>query len=187
MKRRDLLLAGLALPAAGLSSRFAAAGEPPRRLPPYVLTSPTMVNHMLRIADVGSGDVVYDLGSGDGRIVIEAARRFGTRGVGIDINPQAVVVARENAVKAGVEKLVTFHQGDLFDADVSEATVVMLYLFAEMMLRLRPKLLRELPDGARIVSHDFDFGRAWPPDNQYNFGVDAIYMWRVPPRAQRQI
>lgn len=146
-----------------------------------------MVNHMLRIANVRSGDVVYDLGSGDGRIVIEAAKRFGTRGVGVDINPKAVAVARENAIAAGVEQLVTFYHGDLFDADISEATVVMLYLFAEMMLRLRPKLLRELPDGARIVSHDFDFGRHWPPDDKYDFGTDAIYMWRVPPRSERKI
>lgn len=183
MNRRELLLGGLA----GLYARSVAAAEPPRRLPPYVLTSPPIVNHMLRIANVRPGDVVYDLGSGDGRIVIAAAQRFGTRGVGIDINPQAVAVARENAKAAGVEKLVTFHQGDLFAADVAEATVVMLYLFAEMMLRLRPKLLRELPDGARIVSHDFDFGREWPPDDTYDFGTDAVYLWRVPPRAQRRI
>jgi len=184
MNRRDLLLAGFGT---AVFPRHLLAGEPPRRLPPYVLTSPTIVDHMLRIARVRPGDVVYDLGSGDGRIVIECAKRFGTRGVGIDINPGAVAVARENAIKAGVEKLVTFHQGDLFDADVSDATVVMLYLFAEMMLRLRPKLLRELPDGARIVSHDFDFGAAWPPDDKYDFGTDAVYLWRVPPRAERRL
>lgn len=184
MNRRDLLLlAGLG--AAPWLKPTVGSAAVPKRLPPYVLTNPTMVGHMLRMANVRPGDVVYDLGSGDGRLVIEAAKRFGTRGVGVDINPQAVAVARENAAAAGVDRLVTFHQSDLFDADVSEATVVMLYLFAEMMLRLRPKLLRELPDGARIVSHDFDFGKAWPPDNTYDFGTDAIYLWIVPPRAER--
>ncbi len=182
MRRRDLVKLGALSP---WLLESAQASAPPKRLPPYVLTIPVMVEHMLRIAHVRAGDVVYDLGCGDGRIVIAAARQFGTRGFGVDINPQAVAVARENAIAAGVEKIVTFEQGDLFDTDVSDATVVMLYLFAEMMLRLKPKLLRELPEGARIVSHDFDFGKGWPPDNQYDFGTDAIYLWKVPPRAQR--
>ena len=141
---------------------------------------------MLRIAKVRSGDVVYDLGCGDGRIVIAAARKFGTRGVGIDINPKAIAIANENAVAAGVEKLVTFKVGDLFDADIADATVVMLYLFAEMNLRLKPKLFRELESGARVVSHDFDFGKGWPPDETYDFGTDAIYLWIMPPRSERQ-
>ena len=141
---------------------------------------------MLRIAKVRPGDVVYDLGCGDGRIVIAAARKFGTRGVGIDINPGAIAIANDNAVAAGVEKLVTFKVGDLFDADITDATVVMLYLFAEMNLRLKPKLFRELADGARVVSHDFDFGKGWPPDETYDFGTDAIYLWKMPPRSERQ-
>jgi ubiquinone/menaquinone biosynthesis C-methylase UbiE len=182
VRRRDLVKLGALSP---WLLDPAQASAPPKRLPPYVLTIPKMVDYMLRIAHVRAGDVVYDLGCGDGRIVIAAAKQFGTRGVGVDINPRAVAVARENAIAAGVEKIVTFRQGDLFDTDVSDATVVMLYLFAEMMLRLKPKLLRELPDGARIVSHDFDFGKSWPPDNLYDFGTDAIYLWKVPPRSER--
>jgi SAM-dependent methyltransferase len=184
VKRRELVKLGALAP---WVFSAAEAGAPPKRLPPYVLTSPVLVGHMLRIARVRAGDVVYDLGCGDGRIVIEAARRFGTRGVGIDINPQAIAVARQNAVAAGVDRIVTFTEGDLFDADIAEATVVMLYLFAEMNLRLKPKLFRELPDGARVVSHDFDFGKGWPPDDMYDFGTDVIYLWKMPPRSQRGI
>ncbi len=183
MKRRDVLLLGAASPWAFA----AAAGAPPKRLPPYVLTTPTLVGHMLRIADVRPGDIVYDLGCGDGRIVIEAAKRFGCEGHGVDINPQAVAVARGNAKAAGVDNLVTFTHGDLFDLDISRATVVMLYLFAEMNLRLKPKLFRELAAGVRVVSHDFDMGKGWPPDKQYDFGTDAIYMWIMPPRSQRGV
>jgi ubiquinone/menaquinone biosynthesis C-methylase UbiE len=183
MKRRDVLLLGATSPWVFA----AAAGAPPKRLPPYVLTTPTLVGHMLRIADVRPGDIVYDLGCGDGRIVIEAAKRFGCEGHGVDINPQAVAVARQNAVAAGVDKLVRFTQGDLFDLDISRATVVILYLFAEMNLRLKPKLFRELGEGARVVSHDFDMGKGWPPDREYDFGTDAIYMWTMPPRAERKL
>lgn len=183
MKRRDLLKAGGLSPWL-LSSAFASTS--PKRLPPYVLTRPILVDDMLRIAHVRTGDVVYDLGCGDGRIVIAAAKKFATRGVGIDINPKAIEVARQNAIDAGVEKLVTFKVGDLFDLDISDATVVTLYLFAEMNLRLIPKLFRELPDGARVVSHDFDMGKGWPPDDTYDFGTDAIYMWKMPPRSERR-
>jgi SAM-dependent methyltransferase len=182
MNRRDALLLGAASP---WLLRTAAASAPPKRLPPYVLTTPTLVGHMLRIANVRPGDIVYDLGCGDGRIVIEAAKRFGCEGYGVDINPQAVAVARENAKAAGVDRFVTFTQGDLFDLDISHATVVTLYLFAEMNLRVKPKLFRELAEGARVVSHDFDMGKGWPPDRQYDFGTDAIYLWVMPPRAQR--
>ena len=184
MKRRDALLLGAASP---WLLAAASASTPPRRLPPYVLTTPTLVGHMLRIANVRPGDIVYDLGCGDGRIVIEAAKRFGCEGYGVDINPQAVAVARENAKAAGVDKLVTFTHGDLFDLDISRASVVMLYLFAEMNLRVKPKLFRELAEGARVVSHDFDMGKGWPPDKQYDFGTDAIYLWTLPPRAERTL
>jgi len=182
MNRRDLMLLGAVSPWVFTEAR---ASDIPKRLPPYVLTTPTLVGHMLRIANVRPGDIVYDLGCGDGRIVIEAAKRFGCEGYGVDINPQAVAVARENAKAAGVDKFVKFTHGDLFDLDISRATVVTLYLFAEMNLRVKPKLFSELAEGARVVSHDFDMGKGWPPDKQYDFGTDAIYLWTMPPRAER--
>src|SRR5437879_1488360 len=117
---------------------------------PYVPTPKEVVLAMLKLGTVKPGDVIYDLGSGDGRIVITAAEQLGTRGVGIDINPERVQEATENARKAGVTKLVQFRQGDLFDVDISEATVVTLYLLPSVNLKLRPKLLHDLKPGTRI-------------------------------------
>ena len=118
---------------------------------------------MLRIARVGAGDVLYDLGCGDGRIVITAAKKFGCRGVGIDIDPQRIKESRENAIKEGVTDRVQFYQMDLFEADISEATVVTLYLLSKVNLRLRPKLFKDLNPGTRVVSHEFNMGN-WEPD-----------------------
>jgi SAM-dependent methyltransferase len=118
---------------------------------------------MLRIANVSKDDVVYDLGCGDGRIVITAAKMYGCRGVGIDINPERIRESRENAIKAGVSDKVQFIQMDLFEADIREASVVTLYLLSGVNLRLRPKLFRELSPGSRVVSHEFSMGK-WEPD-----------------------
>src|SRR6267142_529353 len=124
----------------------------------FVATPSSVSLEMLKVAAVGPEDAVFDLGSGDGRVVIAAARDFGARGVGIEIDPKLVAESTESARRAGVADRVTFRAGDLFQTDLTEATVVTLYLSTELNLRLRPKLLRELRPGARIVSHDFDMG-----------------------------
>jgi SAM-dependent methyltransferase len=146
----------------------------------YVPTPQAVVDEMLAIAKVTKNDVIYDLGSGDGRIPITAARKFGTRGVGIDINPQRIQEANANAQQAGVTDLVKFRQQDLFETDFSEATVVTLYLLPSLNVKLRPELFRQLKPGTRIVSHDFDMGD-WKPERvvQTQEG-STIYYWVVP-------
>src|SRR4051794_2515125 len=149
-----------------LSAAIAAAqSTQPVRQPdvPYVPTTDEAVDGMLKLAGITSADMVYDLGCGDGRIVIAAARKFGSRGVGIDINPVRINEAKENARKAGVEKLVRFEEGDLFTADIHEASVVTLFLLPNVNLRLRPRLLQDLKPGTRIVSNTFDMGD-WKPE-----------------------
>ncbi|HEY9761853.1 MAG TPA: class I SAM-dependent methyltransferase [Trichocoleus sp.] len=145
----------------------------------YVPTPMPVVEEMLRLADVQSDDVIYDLGSGDGRIVITAAKQYGTRGVGIDIDPQRIQEANQNAQESKVTNRVTFRQEDLFQTDFSEATVVTLYLLPELNLRLRPKLLGELKPGTRIVSHAFDMGE-WKPDQVVEVAGKTVYYWVVP-------
>lgn len=151
---------------------------------PYVPTSPAVVNEMLRIGKVTKNDVLYDLGSGDGRIVITAAKKFGTRGFGIDLDPQRVKEANQNAQQAGVTNLVQFRQQDLFEADLSNATVVTLYLLPEVNLKLRSKLISELKPGTRIVSHAFDMGD-WKPEQVVNVDGSTIYYWTVPKKAAK--
>ena len=151
----------------------------------YVATPHDIVDRMLYEAKVRTGDVVYDLGCGDGRMVIAAAKKFGTRGVGIDLDPARIKEARANAKAQGVDQLVTFRVADLFKTDLREATVVMLYLLPEVNRRLKPKLFAELQPGARVVSHDFDMGRDWPADKYVKLGSDGIYMWVMPPLAER--
>ncbi len=155
----------------------------PRADVPYVQTPHEVVTQMLRLADVGRNDVVYDLGSGDGRLVIAAARDFGARGVGVEIDPRLVAQSVESARRAGVGDRVTFREQDLFQTDLADATVVTLYLSPALNLRLRPKLLRELRAGARIVSHDFDMGD-WPPARALRIDVreraSQVYLWVVP-------
>jgi SAM-dependent methyltransferase len=138
---------------------------------PYVSTPDDVVMEMINMAGVNKNDVVYDLGCGDGRIVIAAAKEMGCRGVGIDIDPIRIKESRENAVEAGVSDRVEFILSDLFEADISEATVVTLYLLSKVNLRLRPKLFRELSPGTRIVSHDFDMGK-WKPDDSKHMDGD---------------
>jgi len=134
---------------------------------------------MLRLANVNKGDVVYDLGCGDGRIVIAAAEKFGARGVGIDIDPERIQEAQENARKAGVTARVRFRNEDLFEADISEATVVTLYLLPWVNLKLRPKLWSELKPGTRIVSHSHDMGD-WKPEKEVEVDGETIYYWTIP-------
>lgn len=144
----------------------------------YVPTPQIVVDEMLKVANVKKGDVLYDLGSGDGRIVITAAQRFGVRGVGIDIDPQRIAEANENARKAGVQHLVTFKQTDLFTTDISEATVVTLYLLPRLNVKLRPKLFDELKNGTRIVSHAFDMAE-WEPQQQLKVDGRDVYFWTI--------
>jgi ubiquinone/menaquinone biosynthesis C-methylase UbiE len=150
---------------------------------PYVPTPTVVVERMLAMAKVKKGDVVYDLGSGDGRIVITAAEKYGARGVGYDLNPQRIKESNENATKAGVADRVRFVQQDLFEVDLSEATVVTLYLLPDVNLRLRPKLLKELKPGTRVVSHNYGMGD-WVADEIAELEVDGkahyVYAWTVP-------
>ncbi len=150
---------------------------------PYVPTPPEVVEEMLEIAHVTARDIVYDLGSGDGRIIIAAAKRFRARGVGIEIDPELVREAMENASQAGVSHLVRFVQGDLFTADIQEASVVTLYLLPEVNRLLLTKLLEELRPGTRIVSYKYDLGE-WPPEKTVRVSRGTVYYWVVPPRAQ---
>lgn len=150
---------------------------------PYVPTPQPVVDKMLEIADIGPGDVLYDLGSGDGRIVITAAKEYDARGVGIDIDPERVSEAWQNAEEAGVTDLVTFKEGDLFEADLHEADAVTLYLLPSVNLRLRPKLLDELKPGTPVVSHAFDMGD-WEPLETYEVEDDKIYYWKVPEKTR---
>lgn len=163
------------------SGQFALAqGKAPLRTPDvvYVPTPPAVVDRMLATAKVTRNDVVYDLGCGDGRIVIEAAKRFGARGVGIDIDPQRIAEARANAKAAKVEHLVEFRNADLFETDLSPATVVTLYLLPSLNLKLKPKLDKELRKGARVVSHDFDMGD-WKPEETHQVGNRMVYFWTM--------
>ena len=151
----------------------------------YVATPHEVVDRMLFVAKVRAGDVVYDLGCGDGRMVIAAAKKFGTRGVGIDLDPARIREAEANAKREGVERLVTFRVADLFQTDLREASVVMLYLLPEVNRRLKPLLFEQLQPGARVISHDFDMGRDWPPDEYVKLGQDGIYLWIMPPFEDR--
>jgi precorrin-6B methylase 2 len=158
--------------------------ETPSRRPDvhFVPTPEAVVAAMLEVAKVSAKDVLYDLGSGDGRIPITAAKKFGTRGVGIDIDPERIKEANESLKSAGVTDKVRFIQGDLFEQDLSKATVITLYLLPELNLKLRPTLLKLKP-GTRIVSHDFDMGD-WKPQRTLKVGRSTVYLWRVPRAAE---
>lgn len=148
----------------------------------YIPTPQPVVDAMLELAQVKRSDIVYDLGSGDGRIVITAARKYGARGVGIEIDPALVKSASENAAAAGVSDRVRFVRQDLFTADISRATVVTLYLLQSINERLRPKLVRELKPGTRIVSHVFNMGPEWAPERTVTVERDRIFLWSIPNR-----
>jgi SAM-dependent methyltransferase len=168
--------------AIGASSPGGSAGDAGRT--PDVIYVPTpepVARRMLELAGVGPQDVVYDLGCGDGRIVIAAARHFGARGVGVDIDPARVAEARANVKRAGVEDKVEIRLGDMFETDTSPATVVALYLLDSLNVRLRPKLQRELAPGARIVSQSFGMGD-WQPAQTERVGSTLVYLWRIDKR-----
>lgn len=148
---------------------------------PYVASKPEVVQAMLTIAAVNKDDIIYDLGCGDGRIVITAAKEYGATGVGIDIDPKRIEEANANAVQEGVTDKVKFIEQDLFDVDFSDASVVTLYLLPYLNLKLRPKLLEQLKPGTRIVSNEFDMGD-WKPERQIKVGKSTIYFWTVPER-----
>jgi ubiquinone/menaquinone biosynthesis C-methylase UbiE len=154
---------------------------------PYVPTSMELVNKMLDMANVGNSDTVYDLGCGDGRIVVTAAKERGARGTGIDLNPERIAEAKANAKAAGVEERVNFMVGDLFQADFSEATVVTLYLLPSVNQKLRPQLWRQLKVGTRIVSHDFDMGAEWPPEKVEKIGHKTLYYWTITPAQKSAV
>lgn len=150
---------------------------------PYVVTPNEVVIEMLKIAGVTQEDVVYDLGSGDGRLVIAAAKQFGARGIGVEIEPKLIQQSNANARLAGVSDRVKFLQQDLFQTNLSEATVVTLYLLPEVNLRLRPKLIRELKPGTRVISHQFDM-KEWKPDYtevvRTPSRLHLVYSWIIP-------
>ena len=150
---------------------------------PYIPTPPQLGAAMLTLAQVKAGDVVYDLGCGDGRIVITAAMKYAARGVGIDINPERIKEAVAKAREKGVADKVKFLEKDLFEADFHEATVVTLYLLPEVNLRLRPILLKQLKVGARVVSHSFDLGD-WAPDKKIQIEGRSLYLWTVTEEAK---
>ncbi len=146
---------------------------------PYVETLPHVVDAMLKLAKLKKSDVIYDLGCGDGRIVIAAAKRYGCRGVGIDINPERVRQAEANARREGVAALTAFRTEDVNNADFGEATALTLYLLPDINLGLRPKLRCELKPGTRIVSHSFDMGD-WKPKRTQTIENEKIFLWTIP-------
>jgi precorrin-6B methylase 2 len=176
---------GIALLAGGLFLAPVRAQEDYEFEVPYVPTPENVVAEMLKVANVKKTDVVYDLGSGDGRIVVTAAQKYGARGIGYDLNPERIQEANENAKRAGVTDKVAFRQGDLFQADLREATVVTLYLLPSVNLKLRPKLFSELKPGTRVVSHDFDMGD-WKPEKTIDLDGHKIYYWVIPADARNR-
>ncbi|WP_134091437.1 cyclopropane-fatty-acyl-phospholipid synthase family protein [Olivibacter sp. XZL3] len=149
---------------------------------PYVATKPAVVEAMLQVAQVNKNDTIYDLGCGDGRIVITAAKEYGATGVGVDIDPNRIKEANKNAQKEGVSDKVQFIQQDLFEVDFSKATVVTLYLLPYVNLKLKPKLLAQLKPGTRIVSNEFDMGD-WKPEKEVKVGGSTIYFWTIPEQS----
>ncbi len=174
--RRTAVAATLLLP---WWAARAQGGSPVKTLEvPYVPTPPATVQRMLELAKVGRNDVLYDLGCGDGRIVVAAAKERGARGVGVDIDPERIAEARANAKYAGVESRVEFREGDLFRMDLSPASVVTLYLLPHLNMRLRPQLWRQLKVGSRVVSHDFGMGE-WEPEREERVGSSTVYLWTI--------
>jgi len=191
MRIRQSLLCSCLAVATLFVTAAAAQGPQPKREPDvvYVPTTPEAVQAMLKLADLKKTDVLYDLGCGDGRIVVAAAKDFGAHAVGIDINPVRIAEAKENARKAGVENLVRFEENDLFEADFHEASVVTLFLLNSLNLKLRPKLLEQLKPGTRVVSNTFDMGD-WKPEKEATVGDDSedsysylskkLFLWIIP-------
>ena len=188
--RRVLAIALVALGAVPTAGPVIAQDD---NFTPFVISADEVVHRMLRMADVGPDDYLIDLGSGDGRIPIAAAKRYGTRGLGVDLDPPLVELARRNAVAEGVSGKVRFEVKDLFETDLSQATVVAFYLLPNVAMELRPKLLKELRPGTRIVAHDYDLGD-WLPDEWTSIrvpdkpvapvGISQVFLWIVPGDAR---
>ncbi len=178
--RRTAMMAALLLPCVAR----AQAPERPRLDVPFVPTPMPVVDKMLQMARLQRGDTLYDLGCGDGRIVIEAAKRHGARGVGIDLDPQRIAEAQANARRERVTERVSFRREDLFETDLSPADVVTLYLLPAVNLRLRPQLLQQLRVGSRVVSHSFDMGPSWPPERTERVQNALVYAWTVTEQAK---
>lgn len=185
-RRRTLQLCAAAAACASTPLVWAQKKEP-RLDVPYVPTPQEVVDRMLEIARVGKSDMVYDLGCGDGRMVVTAARKYGARGVGIDIDPQRIAEARANAAKAKVGDRVKFNVGNLFETDLSGASVVTLYLLNSINRQLRPQLWRQLKVGTRVVSHAFDMGDEWPPEKTETVAGSTIYYWTVTDAQKRAV
>ncbi|MDX2151760.1 MAG: class I SAM-dependent methyltransferase [Bryobacteraceae bacterium] len=169
-----------------LAVSLAAQESEVRKDVPYVPTPPEVVDAMLKLGNVHNGDVHYDLGCGDGRIVVAAVKQFGAqRATGYDIDPERIKEANENAKQAGVTAKAKFILGNLFEADFRDASVVTLYLLPDVNLRLRPKLLKDLKVGSRIVSHQFDMGE-WEPDKKITLDWRTVYLWTVTEKAKAQ-
>lgn len=183
--RRSLLLATAGLAVFGTPPAWAQKGQAPKLDVPYVPTPQAVVNKMLEMGKVKKGDLLYDLGCGDGRIVVTAARDHGARGVGIDIDPQRISEARQSAKRARVTERVEFRQGDLFETDLSQASVVTLYLLPRINLRLRPQLWSQLKVGTRVVSHAFDMGNEWPSEQTERVQNSTLYAWTIKPEHKR--
>jgi ribosomal protein L11 methylase PrmA len=183
MTLRIFVLSFVLIGALSPSAFAQAAAQAPLRSPDviFVPTPQEVVDAMLKLAKVTQTDVIYDLGSGDGRIPVTAAKTYGARGVGIDIDPQRIREANENAKAAGVTDKVKFLNQDLFTTDISEASVVTLYLLPSLNLKLMPKLMKELKPGTRIVSHAFDMGD-WKPEQTLNVNGRTVYFWTIPRR-----
>jgi SAM-dependent methyltransferase len=178
-----LCLAATVLASAEGTSPSRVSAQTPLPVEPdvvYIPTPQTVVEAMLDMAHVTAADIVYDLGSGDGRIVITAAKKYGARGVGVEIDPALVKKATENAAAAGVSSRVRFVTGNVFTADIKEATVVTLYLLQSINERLRPRLVRELKPGTRIVSHVFNMGPEWPPAQSALVEGHPVQLWTIP-------
>lgn len=183
MTRRGALLGVAALVAApAIVGRAHAQAEPVPRLDvPFVPTPQVVVDKMLEVAKIQKGDFLIDLGSGDGRIPVTAAQRYGVRALGVDINPQRIKEANERAQAAGVTNLVEFRQADLFETDISQANVLTMYLLPSVNMKLRPKIWSDMRPGSRVVSHAFDMGD-WAPEQKFTADGRSVYLWTVPPR-----
>jgi len=183
--RNRLLALAVTVVVAGFpcaTSAFAQTAAPARRPDViFVPTPETVVEAMLQVANVTKNDTVYDLGCGDGRIPVTAARKYGARGVCFDIDPQRIKEANENVAKNNVGNLVKVVEGDLFEQDLSGASVVTLYLLPSLNLKLMPKLMKELKPGTRIVSHAFDMGD-WKPEKELDVDGRRVYFWTIPKR-----
>jgi len=190
-RRRTLLLSTAA--ATGLMmfpfgrALAQAAKETPRLDVPYVPTPQEVVDKMLDLAKVGKNDTLFDLGCGDGRIVVTAAKERGARGIGIDIDPTRIAEAKENAKKAGVTDRAQFRVGDLFKTDFSTATVVTLYLLPTINAKLRPQLWKQLKVGTRVVSHAFDMGSEWPAEKTVEVDGRTIYYWTITEANKKEV